>query len=137
MKFLNVCHSLLPKKALTKPHNPRYTYATERHRTASTSNMAPSTFDHFSSLPLELKEEILRYTLPNNAKINARTHEIMFGPRLISLSLVSRDLHDLAIKTYYQDNIVNYSRSIMIRQYSKDSGPEPASFPDPHPSSQQ
>jgi hypothetical protein len=81
--------------------------------------------------------QLLRYTLPNNAKINARTHEIMFGPRLISLSLVSRDLHDLAIKTYYQDNIVNYSRSIMIRQYSKDSGPEPASFPDPHPSSQQ
>jgi hypothetical protein len=92
-----------PSNTLTKPRNLLRPFATQRHRTVSTSTMSAPTFPNFSDLPTELHIEILHRFLCTPFAINTHRHENIFRRRLVSISLVSKHLHTLATQIYYQE----------------------------------
>jgi hypothetical protein len=103
----------------TKPRNLLHPFTTRRHRTVSTPTMSAPTSPGFNDLPTELQFEVLRCTLRAPRKIIATTHWIVYGPRLLSLSLVSKRFYACATQIYYKENVFRCSRMFMVRKYDE------------------
>jgi hypothetical protein len=68
------------------------------------------TFPFWSSLPVELKEIVLQqHLVPRKQPMTARMHNLMYGPLLCKLSSVGKEMHQLAVKTYYRCNTFEVS----------------------------
>jgi hypothetical protein len=68
-------------------------------------------FPRFLELPDELKMAILCQHLIVRKPITARTHIMVYGPLLVRLACVSKNMHNLAKEVYYGGNTFHFSCS--------------------------
>lgn len=80
--------------------------------TQSAGIVSALTFPLWSSLPVELKEIVLKHRLvPCKQPITARMHAHIYGPLLAKLMSVSAEMHELVVATYYRCDTFEISRS--------------------------
>ena len=77
--------------------------------TTPVTTTSPS-FPRFSELATELQLKILRYVVPNQRVITARTHSQVYGPGLLKLCLSGKLVRNLVEDIYYSENTFRVQR---------------------------